>query len=62
MNYLWDTDTCIYFLNGNEGIARKAVDVLIASFALAYDLKLVTNNVSHFKRIPDLETESWLEP
>lgn len=23
MNYLWDTDICVYFLNGNQEIVRK---------------------------------------
>ncbi|QTA92115.1 PIN domain-containing protein [Desulfonema magnum] len=26
MTYLWDTDTCVYFLNGNEKVTRKARD------------------------------------
>ncbi len=32
---------------------------MIASIALANDLILVTNNLSHFERIPDLKIENW---
>jgi len=132
MTYLWDTDTCIYFLNGNTIVAQRAVtcglseicitavtvaellfgaynsrhvaanvtqigklqnaitvldtitttvadhfgrnkallrrsghpigdlDLLIAGFALAHDLTLVTNNVEHFRRIPGLKLENWI--
>jgi len=131
MTHQWDTDTCIYYLNGNPVIASKAVecgvpnicvaaitiaelffgaynsqrqeaniarvnelasqltvletitnpvaqafgrnkaflrqtgqlisdfDILIASFAQAHDLTLVTNNIEHFQRIPNLRLENW---
>lgn len=131
MKYLWDTDICIYFLNGNQKIARKIqavgaenlcttiinilelkfgaynstkieanlkriealqskltilnnlddrvadffgktkaqlkkkgitisdFDLLIAGFAKANDLIVVTNNTKHFASIPDLQTENW---
>ncbi len=131
MTHQWDTDTCIYYLNGNSVIARKAVkcglsnicvsgitvaelffgaynlqhldanvervnkfvqqlivldtitisvaelfgknkaslkrtgqligdfDILIASFALAHNLTLVTNNTAHFQRLPNLRLENW---
>ena len=35
-------------------------DLRIASIALANDLTLVTGNVRHFARIPDLTIENWL--
>jgi tRNA(fMet)-specific endonuclease VapC len=34
---------------------------MIASIALAYNLTLVTNNTKHFKRIPNLCLENWIE-
>lgn len=34
-------------------------DILIAATALVEDLVLVTNNLNHFERIPDLRSESW---
>lgn len=132
MRYLWDTDTCIYYLNGNPHIQQKVqtigvehicttsitiaelkfgaynsqkveanlqrieewqqkfrvldelhnqittifgqkksflkkngvpigdFDLLIASFALHYQLISVTNNIDHFSRIPDIPFESWV--
>ncbi|MEX2449062.1 MAG: PIN domain-containing protein [Solirubrobacterales bacterium] len=35
-------------------------DLRIASIALARDLTLVTANVRHFDRVPDLRVENWL--
>jgi tRNA(fMet)-specific endonuclease VapC len=34
-------------------------DVLIASTAMIYGLVLITNNLSHFSRIPGLVVETW---
>jgi tRNA(fMet)-specific endonuclease VapC len=34
-------------------------DILIAATALTHGLPLVTENPSHFRRIPDLPVESW---
>jgi tRNA(fMet)-specific endonuclease VapC len=35
-------------------------DLRIASVALAHDLVLVTGNVRHFSRVPELQLENWL--
>jgi tRNA(fMet)-specific endonuclease VapC len=35
-------------------------DILIASIVIANNGTLVTNNIAHFKRIPDLKMENWL--
>jgi tRNA(fMet)-specific endonuclease VapC len=35
-------------------------DLRIASIALANDLTLVTANVRHFSRVPELAVENWL--
>jgi tRNA(fMet)-specific endonuclease VapC len=35
-------------------------DLRIASIAVARDLTLVTGNVKHFARVPDLRVENWL--
>ena len=65
--YILDTDTCIYLLKGNEEIRRRSgqtiqdFDILIASITLVHGGVLVTNNVKHFKRIPELTYESWLQ-
>jgi tRNA(fMet)-specific endonuclease VapC len=34
-------------------------DILIAATAFVHGLTLVTENVAHFQRIPNLPTESW---
>jgi len=36
-------------------------DILIASIATVNECILVTNNVSHFERIQNLQLENWLE-
>lgn len=35
-------------------------DLLIAATALHEDLIVVTGNIDHFNRIPDLKTENWM--
>jgi tRNA(fMet)-specific endonuclease VapC len=35
-------------------------DLLIAGAALATDRILVTNNMRHYERIPDLRLDNWL--
>jgi tRNA(fMet)-specific endonuclease VapC len=37
-----------------------AADLRIAAVALAQDLILVTGNVRHFQRVPNLRVENWL--
>jgi tRNA(fMet)-specific endonuclease VapC len=37
------------------------MDTLIASHALSQKLILVSNNVKHFKRVPDLKVENWVK-
>jgi tRNA(fMet)-specific endonuclease VapC len=44
-----------------EGRRLAEPDLRIAAIALARDLTLVTGNVRHFKRVPDLRVENWLE-
>lgn len=39
----------------NKGLLIDNFDLLIASTCLAHDLILITNNISHFKRIPRLK-------
>jgi tRNA(fMet)-specific endonuclease VapC len=35
------------------------IDLLIAGIAIENELTLVTNNESHFKRIPGLKIKNW---
>ena len=44
----------------SEGRRLDEPDLRIASIALAADLTLVTANVRHFDRVPDLTVENWL--
>jgi tRNA(fMet)-specific endonuclease VapC len=36
-------------------------DIMIASIALANGLTVVTSNIKHFARVPDLNTENWFQ-
>ncbi len=35
-------------------------DLLISAIALANNLRVVTNNLSHFSRVPGLQCEAWV--
>lgn len=43
-----------------EGRRLDEPDMRIASIALSRELTLVTGNVRHFDRVPDLTVENWL--
>ncbi len=43
-----------------EGRRIDEPDLRIASIALSRDLTLVTGNVRHFARVPELRVENWL--
>lgn len=44
-----------------QGKLIGAMDMLIAAAALAENLTLVTNNITHFSRVPKLKLDNWLE-
>lgn len=44
------------------GLAIGPMDMMIAAHALALDAVLVTNNIRHFARIPNLRLENWTLP
>jgi tRNA(fMet)-specific endonuclease VapC len=44
----------------SEGRRLDEPDLRIASIAISRDLIVVTGNVRHFNRIPDLKVENWL--
>lgn len=52
----------IYALLRQRGELIGDADILIASTALAQGLCVVTNNLSHFQRIPELQIQNWLQP
>lgn len=44
----------------SDGELLDEPDMRIASIALSRELTLVTGNVRHFDRVPDLAAENWL--
>ena len=44
-----------------QGLPIGDADTQIASIALSRNLIMVTGNVRHFQRIPELTVENWLE-
>lgn len=44
----------------SEGRRLDEPDLRIASVALSRGLTLITGNVRHFSRVPDLSVENWL--
>ena len=46
----------------NSGIPLDDVDLLIAAITHAHDCTLVTNNQSHFRRLPELAVDNWAMP
>jgi tRNA(fMet)-specific endonuclease VapC len=43
-----------------EGSRLAEADLRIAAIVLSRDATLVTGNVRHFERVPDLSVENWL--
>lgn len=43
-----------------QGKIIEDFDILIASVAVSNGITLVTNNVKHYKRIPNLKIENWV--
>jgi tRNA(fMet)-specific endonuclease VapC len=44
-----------------QGTPLAEADLRIAAIALRENLTLVTGNVRHFQRVPELAVENWLE-
>ena len=64
MKYLWDTDICIYFLNGDKKIAQKtktigAADICTTVINItelkfgAYNSKRIESNLERVKQLQD---------
>ncbi len=43
------------------GMRLAWADVQIAAIAIAHDMTLITGNIRHFSRIPNLGVENWLD-
>ena len=50
----------IYADLSRRGDLINDADILIAATAVAHGLVVVTNNESHFRRVPRLQVENWL--
>lgn len=44
----------------NQGTPLEHADLQIASIALSRNMTLITGNIRHFKRMPNLKVENWL--
>ncbi|MBI3930264.1 MAG: type II toxin-antitoxin system VapC family toxin [Armatimonadetes bacterium] len=60
----WTDDVSIRFgavkaLLERRGLRLEDFDLAIAAHALASEAILVTSNIRHMRRIPELEVESW---
>lgn len=62
MTHLWDTDTCVYYLNGNTAIARKAVECGLSNICItaitmaellygAYNSQRVNANIARVNQL-----------
>ena len=61
----WTDQVSHAFGTAKAGLERRGIriedfDVAIAAHALALDATLVSDNVAHMSRIPDLRVENWL--
>ena len=45
----------------SRGLKIGDMDMFIAATAIEEELILVTGNLAHFRRIPGLKTENWME-
>lgn len=43
------------------GLKTSDMDLLIGATAIHNNLTLVTGNVKHFERMPDLRIENWMD-
>jgi predicted nucleic acid-binding protein len=56
-----ELSSSIYAALQKNGITLSDNDVIIAAFCIQYDCILVTNNIKHFREIPNLKAVNWLE-
>lgn len=45
----------------SRGRPMGQADLMIASIALTHGLTLVTGNIRHFRQVPSLDVENWLQ-
>jgi len=44
-----------------KGMLLEYADLLIASTAMVNECVLVTHNVAHYERVPEIELEDWMK-
>ncbi len=70
MNYLLDTDTCIYWLKGNEDIEEKALKVGLSKISIsfvtlselyygAYKFRRVEQNLANIGILKSKRSFAW---
>jgi len=52
----------IYAYLHQHGLTISDADILIAATALVHNLILITGNIDHFSRIPNLICKNWKSP
>jgi len=52
----------IYAYLHQHGLMIRDADILIAATALVHNLILITGNIDHFSRIPNLICKNWKSP
>lgn len=63
----FDTEAAFMYGKTRAELERRGIligdaDLRIAAIALARGFTVVTGNVNHFRRVPRLRVENWLEP
>lgn len=51
----------IYAYLKKERNLIEDADILMGATAIVEELVLITNNISHFKRVKDLRLDNWLQ-
>jgi tRNA(fMet)-specific endonuclease VapC len=61
----FDENIVTFFAKNKAALRKKGItisdfDLLIASFAGVYHMKLITNNVKHLSHVKGIKVENWL--
>ncbi len=58
----WDEDSARIFDElKTQGVTIGTMDLRIASIAMAYEATLLSRNLKHFRQVPGLMVENWLD-
>ncbi|WP_278625620.1 hypothetical protein [Parabacteroides gordonii] len=60
-HYLLDTNICTFFLKGKYDLFTKINKIgWEGATAIQAKITLVTENLKHFNRIPNIKVENWI--